>query len=63
MQDKYLREHEAAEIMNCSVQTLRNHRTTRRGVDYIKNGKTVLYSLKDIHDYMNKNKILYKMPD
>ena len=57
LQDKFLKEPEVAQILNCSVQTLRNNRHPRRGMPYIKNGRAILYSLKDIHTYLNERKI------
>ena len=57
LQDKLLKEREVAQILRCSVQTLRNYRQQRRGIPYIKNGKSVRYSTKDVNTYLNERKI------
>lgn len=39
---------EVAKIKNCSVQTLRNDRHLRRGLPYIKSGRSIRYAPADI---------------
>ena len=55
--DKYLNEFEAADHMAFSVGTLRNWRYLRRGPSYIKAGKSIRYSLKDLNEFMESQKI------
>lgn len=50
-------EHTAAAILKKSVQTLRNDRHLRKGVPYVKMGRSVRYLLKDINDYLMKHRI------
>jgi hypothetical protein len=56
-QPKYINEKKVAEITEIGVQTLRNDRHLRRGLPYIKKGRTVRYSLADIIEYMENHKI------
>ena len=39
---------EVAKIKNCSVQTLRNDRHLRRGLPYIKSGRSIRYAPADV---------------
>ena len=50
-------EHQAGQIMNRCVQTLRNDRYLARGCPYVKIGRSVRYLLNDIHEYLLKNRI------
>lgn len=43
-----LTEHEAAKILKCSLSKLRNDRSQRRGLAYVKRGSSVRYSLDDV---------------
>jgi hypothetical protein len=52
-------EHEVAKITNRSVQTLRNDRHNRRGIPYIKFGRSVRYSIEDIQAYIHTHKISF----
>jgi hypothetical protein len=54
---KYLKEQETSEISRKAVQTLRNDRHYGRGIPYIKNGRSVLYRLDDVLDYLNSRRI------
>jgi hypothetical protein len=56
-QVKYLNEKKVAEITSIGVQTLRNDRHLRRGLPYIKKGRTVRYSLADVINFMEEHKI------
>lgn len=48
---------EAAQITGRAVQTMRNDRHKCRGLPYIKLGRSVRYSLKDIQAYIQKKRI------
>jgi len=50
-------EHEAAKILNKSVQTLRNDRHLRKGSPYLKLGRSVRYRVDDLLDYLEKCRI------
>lgn len=39
---------EVAKVKNCSVQTLRNDRHLRRGLPYIKSGRSIRYAPADV---------------
>lgn len=50
-------EKEVSELLRIPVQTLRNNRSTGRILPYIKIGRSVRYSGKDIADYLNSHRI------
>ena len=50
-------ENTAAKIMNVAVQTLRNWRLLRKGPPYMKFGRSVRYSQRDIKRYMSRHQI------
>jgi hypothetical protein len=54
---KYLTEVQVAEITGRALSTLRNERFCRRGIPYIKIGRSVRYSLEDVVRHMESNKI------
>ena len=54
---KYLTEKEVAIITRLSLATLRNDRFLRRGIPYMKIGRSVRYSLEDVIQYMESHKI------
>ena len=53
----YIDEKKTSQITGRSVQTLRNDRHRGRGIPYSKIGRSVRYSLEDIHAYMQQRKI------
>ncbi len=57
MTNKYLNEHEVAELTGRAVPTLRNDRSARRGFPFIKIGRSVRYALDDIITFMEANRI------
>jgi hypothetical protein len=50
-------ENQAAKILGRAVQTLRNDRHLRKGVPYIKLGRSVRYRLSDLLSYIEKHRI------
>jgi hypothetical protein len=54
---KYLNDVEAAKIADMSPQTFRNWRFQGRGPAYIKVGRSVRYSLKDLISWLEGRKI------
>jgi hypothetical protein len=56
-ENQVIDEIEAAKILGRAVQTLRNDRHLRQGPAYIKLGRSVRYQVKDLIDYLQRNKI------
>ncbi|MDX9785371.1 MAG: helix-turn-helix domain-containing protein [Desulfobacterales bacterium] len=56
-QNRYLTENQVAEITGRAVQTLRNDRFLGKGFPYSKIGRSVRYSLNDIHDFMKSRAV------
>ena len=54
-----LTEAETSIVTARAVQTLRNDRHNRRGIPYIRIGRSIRYSLSDIEAYINKNRISF----
>jgi predicted DNA-binding transcriptional regulator AlpA len=54
---RLLDEHQVASLTNISVQTLRNHRCTRRGLPYLKLGRSIRYPLSDVLKFLEARKI------
>ena len=57
---KYLTEKETAELTRKTLSTLRNDRHLRRGLPYVKDGKSIRYSLSDVISYMEGRKIIFE---
>ena len=57
-QDSLIPEDEAAKIIGRAVQSMRNDRHKCQGLPYIKIGRSVRYSLQDIHEYIQRNRIV-----
>ena len=51
---KLLKETQVAELLGVSVMTLRKWRSERRGPAYIKLGRSVRYSPKEIIEYQDR---------
>lgn len=56
-QNEYLNETEVAHLTKRALSTLRNERFNRRGIPYIKIGKSVRYSKEDVITFMEQRKI------
>jgi len=50
-------EHQAARFLNLSVATLRNDRSTRRKIPYLKIGKSVRYRPEDLIAMIEQSRI------
>jgi len=50
-------EREAAEILGCTVSTLRKWRLLRKGPVYVKVSRLVRYSEADLAAYLNANRV------
>ena len=57
---QYVTETELAEMIQRSVQTLRNDRHRRRGLPYIKIGRSIRYDLADVEAYLNECRVIPK---
>ena len=54
---QYLNETQVSDLTNKALSTLRNDRHLGKGIPYIKDGRSVRYSLADVIDYMESRKI------
>lgn len=54
---KYMNEKEASNLTGLALPTLRNHRSKGCGLPYIKIGRAVRYSFRDIIEYFEGHKI------
>ena len=57
MESQFLTEKQISEITMIPLQTLRNNRFERKGMPYIKIGRSVRYELSDVVDFMQSHKI------
>jgi predicted DNA-binding transcriptional regulator AlpA len=54
---KYVGEREVSTITGRALPTLRNDRFNKRGIPYIKLGRSVRYRLADVLEFMESRKI------
>jgi len=54
---QYLNEVQVAEVTGRALSTLRNDRFNRRGIPYVKIGRSVRYNLQDVVQFMEMHKI------
>jgi hypothetical protein len=54
---QYVNDIKAAEILDCSAQTLRNYRHLRKGPAYSKRGRMVRYLVADLLDFMAAGRV------
>jgi len=57
MNPQYLNEKEVSTITGRALSTLRNERFNRKGIPYVKIGRSVRYNYQDIITFMEKRKI------
>lgn len=55
---EYINEKEVSEIIGRALPTLRNDRHRRRGIPYVKIGRSVRYALRDVIAFMEDRKII-----
>ena len=55
---KYINEHQVAEITGRALSTLRNERSRGLGIPYIKIGRSVRYDLTDVISFMDSHKVM-----
>ncbi|MHB1011166.1 MAG: helix-turn-helix transcriptional regulator [Propionibacteriaceae bacterium] len=56
--DRYLTEREVAALTSIALPTLRNHRVNHTGIPYVKIGRSVRYSLRDVQKYMQARRVV-----
>jgi len=56
-QKRYINEKEVTIITGRATQTLRNDRSNRRGIPYVKLGRSIRYSIEDVLNFMESKKI------
>ena len=54
---RYLTERQVSEITGRALSTLRNDRMHRRGLPYVKLGRSVRYNLEEVLSFMESRKI------
>jgi hypothetical protein len=57
---KYLTEKQVSEITGLALPTLRNDRSTKRRLPYVKFGRSVRYCLQDVIEFMDKHTIRHE---
>jgi hypothetical protein len=57
---QYLTETEVAELTKRALSTLRNERHLRRGMPYLKIGRSVRYRLDDVINFMESRRIRFE---
>lgn len=57
MDSKFLNERQVSEMTSIPLQTLRNNRFMRKGMSYVKIGRSIRYEVSDIVDFMQSHKI------
>ena len=55
--DEYVDEREVKRITKRALPTLRNHRFHKRGIPYVKLGRSVRYRLADVLEFMESRKV------
>ena len=55
--DEYIDEREVKRIAKRALPTLRNDRFNKRGIPYVKLGRSVRYRLADVLEFMESRKI------
>ena len=54
---RYVNENQVSKITGRAVQSLRNDRFLKKGIPYIKVGRSVRYDLRDVVDFMESRRI------
>ena len=54
---QFLNEKQVSKMTMIPLQTLRNNRFERKGINYIKIGRSVRYELSDVVDFMEAHKV------
>jgi len=54
---QYLDERQVARMIGRAVQTLRNDRHKGQGLPYVKFGRLVRYSVRDVHVFMESHRV------
>ncbi len=54
---KFLNESQVSAITGRAVQTLRNDRSLRQGIPFVKFRRSVRYSLEDVMEFLNQHRV------
>ena len=54
---RYVDENKVSKITGRAVQTLRNDRFLKKGIPYIKVGRSVRYDLQEVIDFMESHRV------
>ena len=54
---QFLNEKQVSQMTAIPLQTLRNNRFARKGINYVKIGRSVRYEVSDVVDFMQSHKI------
>lgn len=57
VKSQFLNEKQVSEMTSIPLQTLRNNRFQRKGINYVKIGRSVRYELSDVVGFMQSHKI------
>ena len=57
METRWVNEKEVSRITGFALPTLRNDRHLKKGIPYMKRGRSVRYCLKDVHNYMEARRV------
>lgn len=57
-EDRYITEREVSALTSLALPTLRNHRVKHTGIPYIKVGRAVRYSLRDVREFMQTRRVV-----
>ena len=54
----FVKDVEAARLLGCSVSKLRSDRFHCRGAPFYRHGRSILYKISDLAEYMEKSKVV-----
>ena len=57
MEQRWVSEKEVSRITGFALPTLRNDRHLKKGIPYMKRGRSVRYCLKDIQEFMERRRV------
>lgn len=57
VQHRWIKEQEVSEMTGISLSTLRKHRSRQTGIRFSKIGRSVVYALKDVVDFMEAHRV------
>lgn len=54
---EFVLDKQLAKLLRVSVDVIRSHRKEKRGLSFYRFGRSIKYSLNDIHEYIERNKV------